>query len=211
MDYIKELRKALYKGKSTSTRELTIKCLENGVSPDKIIKEMLDEMVLVGIEFKRNELFIPEVLLTSRAFNSALNILDPMLVKAETGKLGVVVLGTIQGDLHNIGKNLVRVMLEGVGAKVIDLGVDVTDEMFYEAVVKYKPDILAISALLTTTRVHIRGLMNYLEEKGVRDSVKVIVGGAPLSESFAKEFGADYYSKDAGEAAILVKSILEEK
>ena len=211
MEYIKELRKALYKGKSTQTRELTIKCLENGVNPNIIIQEMLAEMVQVGIEFKRNELFIPEVLLTSRAFNSALNILDPMLVKVETGKLGVVVLGTIHGDLHNIGKNLVRVMLEGVGAKVIDLGVDVTNEMFYDAIIEYQPDIVAVSALLTTTRVHIRGLISHLEEMGVRESVKVIVGGAPLNETFAKEFGADFYSKDAGEAAILVKKILEEK
>ena len=198
----------LKKGRSSQTRELTIKCLEEGLHPDDIIQAMLEVMEVVGVAFKRNELYIPEVLLISRSFNSALSILDPVLVKEETGKLGVVVLGTVLGDVHNIGKNLVKVMLEGVGAKVIDLGVDVSNEAFYQAIVDNKADLLAVSALLTTTRVHIRSLVTYLEEKGIRDSVKILVGGAPLNETFAKEFGADYYAKDAGAAAILVKDLL---
>lgn len=205
---MEKLKEALKKGRSNQTRELTIKCLEEGLHPDEIIQEMLEVMEVVGVEFKRNELFIPEVLLISRAFNSALAILDPVLVKAETGKLGVVVLGTIHGDVHNIGKNLVKVMLEGVGAKVIDLGVDVSNEAFYEAILQHQPDILAVSALLTTTRVHIRSLIHFLEEKGVRQDLKILVGGAPLNEAFALEFGADYYAKDAGAASILVKQLL---
>lgn len=209
MHSIKLLKEELKKGRSTQTREMTIKCLEEGQHPNDIIHEMLQVMEIVGVEFKRNELFIPEVLLISRAFNSALTILDPVLVKSETGNLGVIVLGTIDGDVHNIGKNLVKVMMEGVGATVIDLGVDVSNESFYDAVVKYKPDILAVSALLTTTRVNIRSLVQYLEEKGVRKDLKILVGGAPLNETFAHEFGADYYAKDAGTASILVKQLLE--
>jgi len=203
------LKQELKNGRSNQTRELTIKCLEEGIDPEVIIHEMLSVMEVVGVEFKRNELFIPEVLLISRAFNSSLSILDPVLVRSETGGLGTVVLGTINGDVHNIGKNLVKVMLEGVGAKVIDLGVDVSDETFYQAILDHKPDILAVSALLTTTRVHIRSLVQYLEDRGVRDQVKILVGGAPLNETFAKEFGADYYAKDAGAASLVVRQLLE--
>lgn len=211
MTNLELLRKALYKGKSGDSRELTIKCLEEGILAETIIAEMIEEMAIVGVEFKRNELFIPEVLLTSRAFNCALAVLDPIMVRNKTGTLGTVVLGTIEGDLHNIGKNLVKIMLEGIGCKVIDLGVDVPNEKFYEAIIEYKPDLVAVSALLTTTRVHIRTLVKYLEDKNVRSTVSILVGGAPLNEHLALELGADYFAKDAGAATLLVKELLEKK
>jgi 5-methyltetrahydrofolate--homocysteine methyltransferase len=183
--------------------------LARGVAAGDILNRgMIAAMEVIGADFKANRVFIPEVLLSARAMNEALVVLEPHLASGDKAHSGKILIGTVRGDLHDIGKNMVATMLRGVGLEIRDLGINVKVETFVDEVVKHQPDVLALSALLTTTMPEMRKIIEALTEKGIRGRVKVIVGGAPVNQSFAQKIGADGYAHDAGEAVALVKDIL---
>jgi methylmalonyl-CoA mutase cobalamin-binding domain/chain len=165
-------------------------------------------MAVVGEKFKNNEFYIPEVLVAARAMNAAMAIVKPLIVGDQLKPLGKVVIGTVRGDLHDIGKNLVMMMLEGAGFEIVDLGVDVAPEKFVEAAKANSADVVAMSALLTTTMPAMKDTIAALEENGLRDKVKVIIGGAPVTQSYADSIGADGYAPDAASAVDKVKELL---
>ncbi len=204
------IQKALFEGDEDSMERLVQDSMAGGGKAPDILKAcLIPAMEVIGKRFKKNEIFIPEVLLSARAMNGAMKILEPLLVRSGTqGKGPGVVLGTVKGDMHDIGKNLVAIMLRSVGFQVEDLGVDIEAKNFVEAVRKERPTILGLSALLTTTLPEMKKVIEALKEAGLRDQVKVIVGGAPVSEHFARQIGADAYGADAGDAAEKAKSIL---
>jgi 5-methyltetrahydrofolate--homocysteine methyltransferase len=162
----------------------------------------------VGRRFKNNEFYVPEVLIAARAMHAAMDVLKPLLAASDVQPVGTVVIGTVKGDLHDIGKNLVAMMLEGGGFNVIDLGVDVSPEKFLQAVREHKPNIVGLSALLTTTMPAMKTTIEALKEAGVRDQVKVIIGGAPVTQRFADEIGADGYAPDAASAVDVARQLL---
>ena len=170
---------------------------------------MLPAMEVIGERFRSGEAFIPEVLLSARAMNEATLVLEPYLAREKTEIGGKVLIGTVRGDLHDIGKNIVATMLRGVGFRIEDLGINVPAKNFVERVREFQPDIVALSALLTTTMPEMKVVLKQLAEAGLRDKVKVIVGGAPLNEKFARDIGADGYAKDAGSAVDVVKNLLK--
>jgi len=209
MSILQEISEALQKGKAKVVTELVQKALDEGQNPEDILNSgLLTGMDIIGEKFKNNEVYVPEVLIAARAMNSGAAILKPVLAKSGVKPIGRVALGTVKGDLHDIGKNLVRMMLEGKGIEVIDLGVNVSAEKFYEAYEKEGVDIVACSALLTTTMNEMKNVIEYFEEKGVRDQVVFMVGGAPVTESFCKSIGADHYAADAATAADVAKQVL---
>jgi 5-methyltetrahydrofolate--homocysteine methyltransferase len=165
-------------------------------------------MDIVGDKFRREEFFIPEVLISAKAMQSGMNILRPKLIEAGAKLAGKIVLGTVKGDLHDIGKNLVGMLMEGAGFEVIDLGIDVPSEKFVEAVKSQKSNILGLSALLTTTMPKMKEVMESLVEAGIRNSVKVMIGGAPVTERFAKDVGADGYAPDAASAVEKARELI---
>lgn len=186
--------------------------LDEGIDPKVILNEgLLDGMMIIGGKFKRNEIFVPEVLVAARALNTGLSVLEPKLIEVGNEPVGKVVIGTVKGDLHDIGKNLVAMMLKGVGMEVVDLGVDVAPETFIEKAEAENADIICMSALLTTTMVNMGSLVEELKNRNVRDKYTVMVGGAPVNESFAQKIGADYYTPDAATAAEVAKEIVEKK
>ena len=162
---------------------------------------LMDGMGIVGDKFKKNEVFVPEVLIAARAMNAGIEILKPLMVDAGVEAAGKVVIGTVKGDLHDIGKNLVKIMMEGKGFDVIDLGTDVSAEKFLETVKTENADIICCSALLTTTMTYMKDIVNAFEEDGQRDNVTIMVGGAPVTQNFCDTIGADVYSADAASAA----------
>ncbi len=183
--------------------------LAAGESPQAILNDAcIPAMAEVGALFEEGEKFVPEMLISARAMAAAMTILRPLLVAAGVKNVGKVVLGTVHGDLHDIGKNLVGMMLEGAGFEVIDLGTDVPPQKFVAAVLEHKPDILGMSALLTTTTKSMPLTLNALVEAGVRDQVKVIIGGAPITDDFAKKIGADGFAADAGSAARAARALM---
>lgn len=210
MEILSELGRSLQAGNSGETRKNVVKALAAGHDYNEILETMLKVMEVVGRKFKDNELFVPEVLIIGRSFNVALEVIAPLLEENDNHK-GLVVIGTVQGDLHDIGKNLVKMLMVGTGAKVIDLGVDVSPKMFVEAVKTHKPDIVAMSALLTTTMVQINQTIKELNKAGLRDQVKILIGGAPVTKHYADNVEADYYSADAGSAAELVRQIINKE
>ncbi len=184
--------------------------LEAGHPPGEILnRAMIAAMAEVGRRFEAQECFVPEMLIAARAMQEGLKVLRPHLVAADIKPVGKAVLGTVKGDLHDIGKNLVGMMLEGTGLEVLDLGVDVSPEQFVEAVQEHRPRFVGMSALLTTTMPGIRATIEALEEAGLRDQVTVMVGGAPVTQQFAEEVGADLYAPDASSAANRAKAALE--
>ncbi|OYT30637.1 MAG: cobalamin-binding protein [Thermofilum sp. ex4484_79] len=192
------------------TKELVRKALEEDkIDPIEIIEKSLrPAMEIVGDKFEKGEFFLSELVVAGDLFKEIMDeLIKPKLKKAEK-ELGTIVIGTVRGDLHDIGKNIVATMLEVAGFKVIDLGVDVSPEAFVEAVKKYNPDIVGMSALLTTTMIEMENVIKELEKAGVRDKVKVIVGGAAVTDEFAKKIGADAYGKDAVEAVEICKKLL---
>ena len=202
MAILEELSQLLQKGKVKNVVGLVTQALEEGVSPEEILNDgLLKGMSEVGVKFKNNQVYVPEVLIAARALNKGLEVLKPRLVEAGTKPIGKVVIGTVQGDLHDIGKNLVSMMMVGAGLEVVDLGVDVSAEKFVAAVREHRPNIVAMSALLTTTMPHQGDVIEALKAEGLRDQVKVMVGGAPVTDSFAKQIGADAYTPDAATAA----------
>ena len=197
-----EISEKIQKGKTKDIKALVPKALEEGVPAVEILNDgLLDGMNIVGIKFKNNEVFVPEVLIAARAMKAGTDILKPYLVSDNVSAKGKVVLGTVRGDFHDIGKNLVKMMMEGHGLEVIDLGVDVSPEAFINAAKENGADIIACSALLTTTMAEMKNVVDLCTAEGIRDNVKILIGGAPITEAFKSEIGADIYTSDAASAA----------
>jgi 5-methyltetrahydrofolate--homocysteine methyltransferase len=197
------------RGDAKTAAAETQAALDDGVAAEEILHQAcIPAMNEVGRLFEIGEKFVPEMLIAARAMQTALEILKPQLVEADIQSLGTVVVGTVAGDLHDIGKNLVAMMLEGAGFQIIDLGTDVAPEKFVEAVQANDPDIVGMSALLTTTMASISATIEALTEAGVRDKVKVIIGGAPITQDFAAKVGADGFAPDAGSAPRMAKALL---
>jgi len=198
-------------GKTEDVKRLTQETLERGEPVEKILKDgLIQAMERIGVRFKSGEIYIPEVLIAARAMHAGLAVLKPILSKSTGMMAGKIVVGTVKGDLHDIGKNLVGMMLEGGGFEVVDLGIDVSAEKFIEAIRKHQPQAVGMSALLTTTIKEMKSVIQEIEKAGLRERVKIIVGGAPVSERFAKDIGADGYARDAASAVDIVKSLISE-
>jgi 5-methyltetrahydrofolate--homocysteine methyltransferase len=196
-------------GKANLVEKEVKEALEKGVSAADILNDgLLDGMGKLGVKFKNNEVYVPEVLIAARALNKGIEIIKPRLIDAGVKPIGKVILATVKGDLHDIGKNLVRMMLVGAGFEVIDLGIDVPDAKIVEAVREHKPNIVALSALLTTTMGAQGDVIKALKDAGLRESVKVMVGGAPVTQSFCDSIGADAYTSDAASCAEVAKSFI---
>ena len=210
MAVLQEMADALIAGNANKVKELTEKALAEGIPAGQSIRDgLIPGMAVSGERFKKNEIYVPEVLIAARAMQAGLGIVKPLLSEAEAAeKLGTVCIGTVKGDLHDIGKNLVAMMLEGAGFEVIDLGVDVPPEKFVEAVKEHNANYVALSALLTTTMVNMKETIQALTDAGLRDSVKVLVGGAPVTQSSADEIGADGYAPDSGTAVDIAKKLI---
>jgi len=200
---------ALSQGKMDEAKRLTQEALDRGESAETILKEgLISAMDRIGVKFKNGEVYIPEVLIAARAMHAGMAILKPILSKSKGTMTGKVLIGTVKGDLHDIGKNLVVMMLEGGGFDVVDLGIDVPADKFVEAIRTHQPQVVGLSALLTTTMREMKTTIEVIEKSGLRNQVKMIVGGAPLTEKFAREIGADGYAPDAASAVDVVKSLL---
>lgn len=206
---LKEIADNLIKGKAPEVKELVQKAIDEGEDVEKVLNEgMVAGMNVVGAKFKANEFYVPEVLIAARAMKAGMKILRPILAEKNIKGIGTVVLGTVRGDLHDIGKNLVAMMLEGAGFEIIDLGVDVSPEKFIETAKEKKADLVGLSALLTTTMPSMKDVVKAVGDSGLKDKVKVIIGGAPLTQSYADEIGADGYAPDAASAVDEVKQLL---
>lgn len=209
MDNLTQLYTAILRGQLEEAVKQTEIAIAEDVSPKIIIDEyMTKAMEQVGRRFENHEAFVPELLLAGRAMKGALAVLKPFLSGNASSYLGKVVIGTVKGDLHDIGKNLVASMLEGCGFEVINIGVDISSDKFVQSVTDNKADILCISALLTTTMSYMQEVIEALDKAGMRQNVKVMIGGAPVSESFARQIGADGYSENANAAVALAKSLM---
>ncbi len=197
-------------GNAGKVKELTRQALAEGVAPAEIIhKYLIPAMGEVGSRFERGEFYVPELLIAARAMQGALEILKPLLSATELKSSGLVIIGTVKGDLHDIGKNLVGMMLQGAGFEIVDLGCDVSPEKFVEAQRQHKAQLIGMSALLTTTMPGMKSVIAALAAAGLRDGVKVIVGGAPITERYAREIGADGYATDASSAVRKAKELLK--
>ena len=202
MSILAEISENLQKGKAKIVKELVQKALDEGYSPEKILNEgLLHGMGIVGEKFKNNEVYVPEVLVAARAMSMGAQILKPHLAEAGVKATGKVCIGTVQGDLHDIGKNLVKMMLEGKGLEVVDLGTDVPAETFVQTAIEQNCQVICCSALLTTTMNVMADVVKAAEAAGVRDKVKIMVGGAPVNQEFCDLIGADCYTVDAASAA----------
>ncbi len=212
MSKVEEIAAAVENGKVKKVAGLVEEALAEGISATEILNVgMIGAMGVVGEKFKNNEIFVPEMLIAARAMKKGVEVLTPALKEAGSEPVGKLILGTVAGDLHDIGKNLVGMMIEGAGFNVIDLGVDVPADKFIECM-KENPDckIVALSALLTTTMPAIKNTIDAIVAAGLRDTVKIMIGGAPVTQAFADEVGADGYSEDAASAAELAKKLLAE-
>jgi 5-methyltetrahydrofolate--homocysteine methyltransferase len=208
-DLLNEIKEAVIDGLQKVVPGKVQAALDAGIDPETILNEaMIKGMSEVGQLFEDGEFFVPEMLVAARAMASGMEILKPRLIQEDVKSAGKVIIGTVQGDLHDIGKNLVGMMLEGAAFEVVDLGADVSPEKFVEAVKENGAQIVALSALLTTTMPSMKATIEALETAGLRDKVKVMVGGAPLSDQYAKEIHADGYSPDANRAVALAKSLI---
>jgi len=202
MSILQEISENLQKGKAKVVKELVQQAIDQGVPVRDILEQgLLDGMSIVGEKFKNNEVYVPEVLVAARAMNMGTTLLKPLIAEAGVEAVGKVCIGTVQGDLHDIGKNLVKMMLEGKGLEVIDLGTDVPAEKFVEAAQEHGCQIICCSALLTTTMGVMEDVVKAAEAAGIRDHVKIMIGGAPITEAYAKQIGADAYTPDAASAA----------
>ena len=207
MANLQDLTEAVIKGDEDKIKLLIFELLHTGISAAKIMNEgLIAGMNIVGEKMETEEMFIPEVLMSAKAMSSGAEILKPQLTDEENAVSGTMVLGTVQGDLHDIGKNLVKMLMEGAGFLVIDLGTDVAPEAFVTAIKENGADVIGMSALLTTTMPKMKETINAIEKAGVREKVKILVGGAPVTENYAKEIGADGYGYDAGSAVRIAKA-----
>jgi 5-methyltetrahydrofolate--homocysteine methyltransferase len=206
---VKEVYSAVLNGNASEVKEKVQLALDNGTEAETILNSgLIAAMKEVGQLFEDGEYFVPEMLISARAMQSGMIILRPHLIAQDIKPIGKVVIGTVKGDLHDIGKNLVSMMLEGSGFQIFDLGTDVSPEKFLDAINTHKPDIVGMSALLTTTMVNMEKTMQFLEENGVRKGVKVIIGGAPISQKYADDIGADGYAPDASQAAVIASRLM---
>lgn len=206
---LESLYEAILKGKLDVAKAVTTEAIAENVDPQLIINEYMSRaMEDIGKRFEEGKAFVPELLMAARAMKGALDLLKPLMKGAASHRLGKVVIGTVKGDLHDIGKNLVASMLEGSGFEVINLGTDISSEKFITAIKENQAQILCLSALLTTTMNYMQEVIDALEKTGIRQEVKVMIGGAPVSESFARQIGADGYSDNANAAVTLAKSLL---
>ena len=202
MSILEEISENLQHGKAKVVKELVQQAVDEGLSPETILKEgLLPGMNIIGEKFKVNEVYVPEVLVAARAMNMGAQVLKPYLEQAGVKAVGRVCLGTVQGDLHDIGKNLVKMMLEGKGLEVIDLGIDVAPEKFIETAIEQDCRVICCSALLTTTMGVMAEVVQKAKEAGIRDKVKIMIGGAPVSQAFCDQIGADCYTPDAASCA----------
>lgn len=202
MSLLNEISGFLQQGRAKNVKELVQKAIDEGMDPKSILNEgLLDGMSIIGEKFKNNEVYVPEVLIAARAMYAGMEILKPILTETGVESIGKVVIGTVKGDLHDIGKNLVKMMMEGRGLEVIDLGIDVSPEKFVEAAKENNAQIIACSALLTTTMTEMKNVVETAKESGLRDQVTIMVGGAPVTDNFCKSIGADIYTPDAASAA----------
>lgn len=202
MSRIQEIDQLIQQGRGKKVCETIQAAMDEGISAADILREgMLPAMSAIGEKFKNNEVFVPEVLVAARAMNMGMALLKPYMADCGIEPAGTAVIGTVRGDMHDIGKNLVKMMIEGKGLRVVDLGVDVSPEKFLEAAEENHADIICCSALLTTTMGEIKNVLAYLEARNVRGKYKVMIGGAPVSQSYCDAIGADYYTPDAASAA----------
>ena len=211
-DLVAQMHDDLYDGLADEIDEGTRILLDRGWSPQRVLNEALVEaMRIVGIDFRDGILFVPEVLLAAKAMKAGMAVLRPLLAETGAETVGTVVIGTVKGDIHDIGKNLVAMMLEGAGFEVFDLGINTDADSFIQALDEHKPDILGMSALLTTTMPYMKVVIDTMVEKGIRDDYIVLVGGAPLNEEFGSAVGADAYCRDAAVAADTAKQLVQER
>lgn len=212
MALIEEISEFMQKGRAKNVKTLVQQAVDEGYDPKIILNEgLLSAMMVIGEKFKNNEVFVPEVLVAARAMNAGLEILEPKLVEVGNKPVGKAVIGTVKGDLHDIGKNLVSMMLKGAGFEIHDIGVDATAEAFIEKAEEVGADIICMSALLTTTMPNMKMVIEGLKESGLRDKYIVMVGGAPVNQSFSDQIGADFYSADAATAAETAKKAIKLK
>lgn len=211
-DLVQQMHDDLYDGLKEEIEEGTSILLERGWAPyDILTKALVEGMRIVGVDFRDGILFVPEVLLSANAMKSGMAILRPLLSETGAPKVGKMVIGTVKGDIHDIGKNLVGMMMEGAGFEVIDLGINNPVEDYLAALEEHQPDILGMSALLTTTMPYMKVVIDAMKEKGVRDDYIVLVGGAPLNEEFGKAVGADAYCRDAAITVETAKELVQRK
>jgi corrinoid protein of di/trimethylamine methyltransferase len=202
MSTIDDISTLLQQGRAPKVQAMVAQAIAEGCEPQKILEEgLLAGMNIIGVKFKNNEVFVPEVLVSARAMNKGIEVLKPYLIQAGVEDKGTAVIGTVKGDLHDIGKNLVKMMLEGKGLKVIDLGVDVPAEKFVEAARENDASIICCSALLTTTMTEIKTVVDAVNVSDIRSKVKIMIGGAPVTQSYCDSIGADKYTPDATSAA----------
>ncbi len=207
---LEELHEGVLNGDMDVAREKVQAALDAGLEPAAILEDMISAMAEVGRLFEEGEYFVPEMLIAARAMKEGMALLKPRLVDANVKPSGRVIFGTVKGDLHDIGKNLVCMMLEGAGFEIVDLGADVEPDRFVEAVKTEGADLVGMSALLTTTMPSMKVTLAALEEAGLRQKVRIMVGGAPVTEAYAREIGADGYAADASRAVALAKSLVEQ-
>lgn len=209
MSTLEQIAENLIKGKANEVKALVEQALSEGEEPGKILNEgMLKGMNVIGVRFKNNEVYVPEVLIAARAMKAGMEILQPQLTATGVKPIGTIAVGTVKGDLHDIGKNLVRMMLEGAGFKVVDIGIDVEPQKFVDTAVENNASIIGVSALLTTTMTNMKAVVEAVKASPLAGKVKVMIGGAPVTQAFCDEIGADGYAPDAASAADLAKLLL---
>jgi 5-methyltetrahydrofolate--homocysteine methyltransferase len=210
MSLLDDIRKSVIDGELNATQDQVHKALSENIPPEKILTDgLIAAMTEVGWMFENGEFYVPEMLISARAMKGGLGILRPQLAAANIKAIGKVVIGTVVGDLHDIGKNLVGMMLEGAGFEVIDLGVDVSPEKYVAAIKEQHPDLIGLSALLTTTMPRMKDIILALKAASLRDKVKVMIGGAPLTQQYATDIGADIYAPDAASAAQRARQLMQ--
>jgi 5-methyltetrahydrofolate--homocysteine methyltransferase len=202
------LARLVFEGDKEQVASTVKNMIEGGKDAQAIVDELIEGMNEVGMRFKNGDMFVPEVLMSADAMHEGISLVQPLLVGQVLRSLGTAIIGTVRGDLHDIGKNLVCMMLESSGFKVIDAGIDVTPEQFVSAVKEHKPAIVGMSALLTTTMMTMKDTVDLLTEEGLREGVKIVIGGAPVSKAFAEQIGADGYAPDAASAIDVCKSLV---
>ncbi len=211
MSYLEDMGNAVIEGNIENVKDLTNRALDDDQEPLEIIQEgLIKGMNVVGQRFKKGDMFVPEVLMAAKAMKGGMDIVKPLIVEGEMEAPGKVMLGTVSGDLHDIGKNLVGMLMESGGLELINLGVDIEAEEFAKKVREEKPDVLGLSALLTTTMLEMKNTIEVLKEEGLRDDLKIMVGGAPVTQDFADEIGADGWAPDAASAKDLAIELIEE-
>jgi len=209
MANLNELAQAIIGGKAPVAKQLTEEAVKEGIAPQKILSDgLIAGMSVVGQKFKNNEFYVPEVLIAARAMQQSMHILKPLLAETGAKPIGKVIIGTVEGDLHDIGKNLVAMMLEGAGFEIHDLGVNVKPETFVQEANNVGADIVGMSALLTTTMPAMEKTIAQFKEQSARDNVKILIGGAPVTQEFAERIGADGYAADAATAVDVAKSLV---